>query len=149
MADTKISALTELTAIDDDDDVLAIVDITAGSTKKVKARTLRGFGIDTVAVTDASYTPASSHEIIIIDDVGDDTDIDITLAAALSVGDELVVYAADGGATGHTLVLGGSQTFDGTNQTANFNAAEDMIHIMAISATRVIVLSNTSVTFSA
>ena len=149
MVDTKISALTELTTMDDLNDVIAVVDVSATETKKLTLSTLRAYDTVTITATDASYAPVSSHELIVLDDDGDDTDIDVTMAAALTTGHELIVFAEDGGATGHTFVLGGSQTYDGTNQTCTLNVAGEFIHILAVSATRVIVLASDGVTYSA
>jgi hypothetical protein len=101
---------------------------------------------NTLDATNASYTPAN-YEILTLDDVGDDTNIAVTMAAALIIGTDLTIFAQDGGATGHTVKLT-AQTYDGTNNTATFNAAGDFLVIRSISSTRVIIIVNNSVTLS-
>jgi hypothetical protein len=147
MATPTLVKISELTAVTTptDSDTLPVVQ--SGTTKKETRSQFVPYTFDTVTVTNASYTPSYKRQGIILDDDGDDTDIAITMAAALSAGQELAIYAADGGSTGHTVTLGGSQTFDGTNNIATFNAAGDYLEILVVSATVVIVRANNSVTF--
>lgn len=70
----------------------------------------------------------------------------VVIAATLdapTAGDELIIV--DSSATGtaaHTVTLGAGVTFDGTNNTATFNALAETLHIYAISATRWVILAN-------
>lgn len=144
MVDTKITDLTELT-VAASDDALAIVDITATETKKIQHRNLIRFIVDAVVAT-GSLT-AAVRQAINLDNAG--ADIVLTILAAPDVGDELVIYAENNGAASHSVVLSGSVTWDGTNQTAVFNLAGDSIHLFGLSATRWNIISNNGVTFSA
>jgi len=56
-------------------------------------------------------------------------------------GQLLIVTQANAGDVGHTLTTAG--TFDGTNNTATFNAAADTLALFALSSTRWIILNNT------
>lgn len=143
MADTKISALTELTTDVADNDELAVVDTSASATKKVDVGYVRRFDYDAVTVT-GSLT-AISRQIITL---ASGSNIALTISGAPTIGDELIIYAINNGAGSHTVILSGSVTFDGTNETATFNAAGDAIHAVAISTTRWLVVYNNSVTFS-
>lgn len=75
--------------------------------------------------------------------------IEATLDAP-TPGDEL--YIIDGSASGtaaHTITLPAGVTWDGTNDVATMNAPGDALHVMAISATRWLILENIgSVAFS-
>lgn len=156
MADAKISELTAQTAatiaIDDE---FVMVDTGSTATERLTVAELMLYltanlklDIDTVDATNAAYALSNTLQVVVIDDDGDNTDIAITLAAAIPTGAIAVFHAADGGSTGHTVTLGGSQTWDGTNNIATFNAADDRVAVIAISATRVIIIYNNSVTFS-
>lgn len=154
MADTKISALTALTGANvASGDQLAIVDTDATATKSITAAEFLNyinagllFTVTTVTATDASYAPASTFEVIYLNHAT--VDIDLTYAAAIPTGSVVIIFAIDNGTTSHTVTLGGSQTWDGTNTVADFNAAEDFIVIVALSATRVLILVNNSVTLA-
>ena len=68
--------------------------------------------------------------------------IEATLDAP-AVGDEL--YIVDGSLTGtvaHTVTLGSGVTWDGTNNTATFNLLGETLHVIAITATRFLILEN-------
>lgn len=67
-----------------------------------------------------------------------------TVAIAATVvptaGQLLVVTQADAGTAGHTLTTVG--TFDGTNNTATFNAQYETLVLFALSSTRWVILGN-------
>lgn len=68
--------------------------------------------------------------------------IEATLAAP-AVGDDLVIV--DSSATGtaaHTVTTAAGVTFDGTNNTATFNLLGETLHVVALSATRWLILEN-------
>ena len=68
--------------------------------------------------------------------------IEATLAAP-TAGDEL--FIVDSSATGtaaHTVTAAAGVTFDGTNNTATLNALGEALHIIAISATRWLIVTN-------
>lgn len=68
--------------------------------------------------------------------------IDGTLDAP-AVGDEfLIVNNSASGTAGHNIVLGSGVTWDGTNDTATFDAPGEALHVVAISATRFFILDN-------
>lgn len=154
MADAKISELTALTGANvATDDELPIVDTDAGSTKRIIASELLNYinanlarTVTTVTTTNASFAPSATFETVVLNHAS--VDIDITYAAVLPTGNVAIFHAVNNGATSHTVKLAASQTFDGTNNTAEFNAADDRLMIQAISATRAIILYNNSVTFS-
>lgn len=153
---TQLDALTALTGANvANGDLFHIGDVDASASKKITAAELLNFintglsfDIDTVTATNAAYAPNSTFQVIVLDDDGDNDAIAVTFASALSAGSVLIVYAADNGGSSHTVVLGGSQTWDGTNDTATFNAAEDFVVVVALSATRVLILVDNSVTYS-
>lgn len=63
--------------------------------------------------------------------------------AAPTAGDDLVI--ADNSASGtaaHTVTLPAGVTFDGTNNTATLNAPGEALHLLALSATRWLILEN-------
>jgi hypothetical protein len=156
MADSKISVLNSLNASTVAiGDALPIVDSDASETKQIAIFELVTYAADiflinqeTIAATDASYTPSTTFAMITLDDDGDDTDIAVTMASALSTSAIYVFFADDGGSTGHTITLGGSQTWDGTNNIATFDTAGDCLVVAVRSSTRVNVIANNGVTFS-
>ncbi len=58
MADSKISQLTELTTVDKDNDLLAIVDTSATETKKVKPKNL--------PISDATQTALDAKQATLV-----------------------------------------------------------------------------------
>lgn len=63
--------------------------------------------------------------------------------AAPAVGDDLVIV--DNSATGtaaHTVTTAAGVTWDGTNNTATFNLLGETLHVVALSATRWLILEN-------
>lgn len=154
MADTKTSDLTALTGANVvPTDLFPVVDIGSTESKKITAAELLNFinvgllfEVLTVTTSDATYAPTSTFEVINLNNAS--TDIDIVYAAVIPVGSVVVYHATDNGAASHTVKLAASQTFDGTNNTADFNAADDRLVVVALSATRVLICYNNSVTFS-
>jgi len=72
-----------------------------------------------------------------------------TLAAPVA-GDELLIAdASASGTAAHTVTLPGGVTWDGTNNTATFNAPGKALHVIALSAARWLIIQNVgTVTFS-
>jgi hypothetical protein len=65
-----------------------------------------------------------------------------TLAAPVA-GDELfIVNNSASGTAAHTVTLPGSVTWDGTLQVATLNAPGEALHVIALSATRWLILEN-------
>ena len=61
--------------------------------------------------------------------------------AGATVGQHLIVTQIDAGTSGHTLTLAGA-TFDGTNNTATFDAAGETLELLGITGTRYLILQN-------
>lgn len=72
--------------------------------------------------------------------------ISTIIAATLdapTIGDELkIVDFAASGTAAHTVTLPAGVTWDGTNNTATFNAVGEALHVIALSATRWFILEN-------
>jgi hypothetical protein len=64
-----------------------------------------------------------------------------TTLAAPTAGRFLVIAQTDAGTSGHTVTLAAG-TFDGTNEIATFNAANETLVLYGISATRFIIVEN-------
>lgn len=65
-----------------------------------------------------------------------------TLAAPVA-GDELIITnTSASGTVAHTVKTAAGVTFDGTNNTATIDAPEDLLHIVAVSATRWKIITN-------
>lgn len=63
--------------------------------------------------------------------------------AAPTAGDELIIVnTSASGTVAHTVTLSGGATWDGTNNTATFDAPEEALHVVAVSATRFKILEN-------
>lgn len=68
--------------------------------------------------------------------------IEATLAAP-TAGDELfIVDNSASGTAAHTVTLPSGVTWDGTNDVATFNAPGEALHVIALSATRFLVVTN-------
>lgn len=68
--------------------------------------------------------------------------IEATLAAPVA-GDELfIVNNSASGTTAHTVTVEAGVTLDGTNNTATLDAPGEALHILALSATRWLILEN-------
>ncbi len=62
---------------------------------------------------------------------------------APAVGDQLfIIDNAASGTAAHTVTTASGVTWDGTNNTATFNAVGEALHVIAISATRWFILEN-------
>ncbi len=73
----------------------------------------------------------------------------VTISAP-QVGQILVITQTDAATQGHTVHLPGSQTFDGTNNNAIFDAQFETLVLFGLSTSRyLIILNNGSVSFSA
>lgn len=138
MANTKISDLTEDTAPQDDDE-LVTVDTSTSTSKRVALAAIVRFEVDTVVVT-GSITPRA-RQMIILNHAS--TPIALTISGAPVIGDEIEIIAEDNGGSSHTVVLSGSVTFDGTNQTATYDAAAERLRMIAESVTRWRIVDNT------
>jgi hypothetical protein len=66
----------------------------------------------------------------------------VSIAATVtpSAGQLLIITQKDAGTVGHTLTTAG--TFDGTNNTATFNAQYETLVLFALSSTRWIIIGN-------
>lgn len=63
--------------------------------------------------------------------------------AAPVAGDELYIVDVDAsGTTAHTVTTAAGVTWDGTNNTATFNAPGEALHVIATSTTRWFILEN-------
>lgn len=97
------------------------------------------------AVTAVSYTASGA-----IKDADSVVDLDtaagkmeMTIAGGGEVGRILVITQIDGGTDGHTVTLTPTgATFDGTNNTATFNAQFEALVLLAISPKRFLILKN-------
>lgn len=143
MVDTKISALTALAEAPANDDYFPLVDTSATTTKKLAAGYTRRYDYDLVTVT-GSLAPNAMQYI----ELSGASAIALTLTGAPTVGDVIEIFRVGTGGVTHTVVLSGSVTWDGTNETANFADDNDYLRAIAISATRWRVLTNSTITFS-
>jgi hypothetical protein len=66
--------------------------------------------------------------------------IEATIAAP-APGRLLIITQKDAGTAGHTVTLTAGD-FDGTNEIATFNAAEETLVLFGVSATRFVILEN-------
>lgn len=99
---------------------------------------------EAAAVTAVAYT--SSGAIAAADSVVDlntgDGKMEMTIAN-IEPGRILVITQIDSGTDGHTVTLTPTgATFDGTNNTATFNAQYEALVLLAISAKRFLILKN-------
>lgn len=141
--DVKISELTALAEVPANDDVLALVDTSATTTKKIAAQYMRALGGLAIVL---SQSPAlAPFQAFCFTDT---TARALTFTGTPAYG-WLIVIVAQAAATTHTAQLPSGVTWDGTNRTANFADAGDVLIAMATSATRYQILLNTGVTFSA
>ena len=99
MADTKISALTNLAAIPADDDELVLVDTSASSTKAVNAGYVRRFEVREITSSGAQSGAGSSKLHLVLNHA---SAINYTLTGAPVVGDELTIFAET--TASHTII---------------------------------------------
>ena len=144
MEDSKISELTELAEIAADDDVFGLVDTSASETKKHSMGYVRRSEVRAITASGAQGGAGASDLHVALESA---TATNYTVSDAPTVGDKLSAIVDTTAA--HTIVLSGSVTFDGTNQTANLATALDSFYAVARSATRWDIVSNNGVTLSA
>lgn len=139
---TTITALTALAEVPAIGDLLALDDVSAGATKSIAAQYLRTLaGELIVSTTSKALAPLQAFVF------GDTTARALTLTGAPAFG-WILILAAQATATSHTAKLPAGVTYNGSDNTATFNGADDVLILMATSATRYFVLFNNSVTFS-
>jgi len=144
MPDAKISALTEETDIAAND-VLPLVDTSAGTTDKVQVGTLLRYTYNAVIAT-GSLTPKPRQLVTL--NLG--TAIALTISGSPAIGDTIRVYRIGSGVVTHTVVLGAGIDWDASgNGTASFDTDGDYLEAVAITTTRWLVVQQTGVTFSA
>ena len=68
--------------------------------------------------------------------------IEATLDAPRAGDDLVIIDSSASGTAAHTVTLPAGVTFDGTNNTATFNAPDEALHLRAISGTRWFIVSN-------
>ena len=101
---------------------------------------------EVTTVTATSTITIGSNATIVINNTGA---IAVTIGNAPEAGDYLEIICLDTGGMGSTVVLPSGVTWDGTNDTATFDADNERIVCRAISATRWYVVANpNSVAFS-
>lgn len=72
----------------------------------------------------------------------DDTNPLACTIGVLDPGEVVIISQADSGTAGHTVTLEPGATFDGTNNTATFNALDETLVLLAISSIRFVILGN-------
>lgn len=97
------------------------------------------------AVTAVSYTASGAlnpaDNVIDLDTAA--AKIAMTLAGGFDVGRIYVITQVDSGTDGHTVTLTPTgSTFDGTNNTATFNAQYEALVLLAIASNRLLILKN-------
>jgi hypothetical protein len=143
MADSKVSALTNLAETPANDDEFYLRDASVSGDKAIEAGYVRRDAYSLVTAT-GNLALNARHYV----ELSGASAIALTITGAPTVGDTLEIYRVGTGGVTHTVILSGSVTWDGTNETANFADDTDYIRCKAISATRWRVLTNTTVTFS-
>jgi len=116
--------------------------------RKERKGTIDGMGRSTqldsqaAAVTAVAYT--SSAAIAEADNVVDLNHAAVKIAATITqprIGRILVITQIDAGTAAHTVTLA-QGTFDGTNNTATFNAQYEALVLLGISDSRFLILKN-------
>jgi hypothetical protein len=141
---TKISEYTNLDEVPADDDELILVDTSESATKANNAGYLRRSEVNEVTSSGAQSGAASSKYHLALNHA---SAINFTITGAPTAGDELTIIVDT--TASHTVILSGSVTWDGTNQTANLGTDGNSLRAVARSATRWDVISFNGVTFSA
>lgn len=136
MANQNINQLTEETTPVDGDYTI-IWDTSGADDNKVAIGTIRRNTVTEVTSSGAQSGAGSSKLHIVLNHA---SAINYTITGAPTAGDELTVYIETTAA--HTLLLSGSVTYDGTNQTCTFSTAGQSIHMIARSATRWDIIKN-------
>ena len=92
------------------------------------------------AATELTVTGAISADVSYVELNHASVKIEATIAAP-AAGRFLVITQTDAGTAGHTVTTTAGD-FDGTNNTATFNAAEETLVLFGISATRFVIVEN-------
>lgn len=141
----EIDELTVLAEVPADDDEFPMSDTSAsGAAKAIAAAYVRRFTVREITASGAQSGAGVSNLHLALNHA---SAINYTITGAPTAGDVLTVIADT--TANHTVILSGSVTWDGTNQTANLNADGDSFMAIARSATRWDIISNNSVTLSA
>jgi hypothetical protein len=143
MADTKLSAISNLAEVPANNDEFYIFDASAVAGLAIAAAFLRRAKVD-IVVASGAVTPNAIQLITL--NLG--TAIALTLTGSPTAGDILAIYRKGSGAVTHTVDVAGGITWEGTNDRANLADDGDCLIAIAESATRWIVLYNNGVTFS-
>lgn len=102
------------------------------------SKTINQFNFEVTNVT------ATANATIPIDvgyvQLNSTTKIEATIAAPTK-GRMLVITQSDAGTAGHTVTLTAGD-YDGSNNIATFNAAEETLVLLGISATRFVIIEN-------
>lgn len=137
-----VELLLELSTGNADRDLVAKV-VTAALTGNVTgaltgthtgAAAITGLVLTPATMTASDAVPASSFVKL------NSTTPAIAATVAPTAGQFLIISQQDAGTAGHTLTTAG--TFDGTNNTATFNAPGESLVLFAISSTRWLILLN-------
>ena len=120
--------------------VLGLRGLKQGLNKGYKVNTQ--LNTQAAAVTAVAYTATGAiNESDSVVDINHATVIAAMTIANIEPGRMLVITAIATGTTAHTVTLT-TGTFDGTNNTATFNAQFEALVLMAISQTRFLILKN-------
>ena len=145
MADTKLSALSNLAEVPANTDELYIYDASEGDGLAIAAAFLRRAKVDSVIAT-GSITCNAIQFITL--NLG--TAIALTILAAPTAGDVLVIYRKGSGAVTHTVTLSGAVKWNAAaNTIASFDTDADCLIAIAESAVLWTVMPwSSGVTFS-
>jgi len=115
--------------------------------RQAKKGTIDGMGMSTQldsqasAVTAEAYTTAGAiAEAANVVDINNVSKLAMTITMPRP-GRILVITQIDAGTAGHTVTLA-QGTFDGTNNTATFNAQYEALVLLGISTSRFLILKN-------
>lgn len=109
--------------------------VTGNLTGNVTGNLYGGVGVFTPAVLiESGQVPAASFVQL------DHATVKIEATMTPTVGQFLVISQKDAGTVGHTVTTAG--TFDGTNNTATFNAANETLVLFGVSSTRWAIVQN-------
>lgn len=111
------------------------LNITGNITGNVTGSLYGGAAVFTPSVlTESGQVPAVTFVQL------DHATVKIEAVMTPTVGQLLVISQKDAGTVGHTVTTAG--TFDGTNNTATFNAANETLVLFGVSATRWVIIQN-------
>jgi hypothetical protein len=143
MADSKLSALTNLAETPANDDEFYLRDTSVSGDKAIEAGYVRRDAYSLVTAT-GSLALNAQHYV----ELSGASAIALTITGAPTVGDTLEIYRVGTGGVTHVVTLSGSVTFDGTNNDASFADDGDYLRLKAISTTRWRIVQNTGVVIS-